>query len=132
MLQAIGTDRRPLGSVGEQAEALDLNVPTSGRGPKAKLWVLVWNNPSITGDEWAKILEKADDVELAVFQKEVGENGTPHFQGYIEMKKKGYHTAARAAVGGFGMSVQNAKAGRKKNFAYCTKEDTRVAGSLVC
>ena len=44
------------------------------------------------------------------------------------MKKKGYHTAVRSAVGGFGMSVQNAKAGRKKNFAYCTKEDTRVAG----
>ena len=40
------------------------------------------------------------------------------------MKKKGYHTAVRAAVGGFGMSVENAKAGRKKNFAYCTKEDT--------
>ena len=47
--------------------------------------------------------------------------------GYIELKKRGFHTAVRKAVGGFGMSVQNAKAGRKKNFAYCTKEDTRVA-----
>ena len=26
------------------------------------------------------------------------------------------------------MRVENAKAGRKKNFAYCTKDDTRVAG----
>ena len=55
VLQAVGTDRRPLGAVGEQSEALaadnNLNVPVSGRGPCARLWVVVWNNPSLTGDE---------------------------------------------------------------------------------
>lgn len=131
VLQAVGTDRRPLGSVGEQAEAIDLGIVTTGRGkqgPNCKNWVVVWNNPTLSGDEWAKVLEESPDIELAVFQKEVGENGTPHFQCYIELKKRGYHTAVRKAVGGFGMRVENAKAGRKKNFAYCTKEDTRVAG----
>ena len=132
VLQAVGTDRRPLGSVGEQAEAIaadvDLNIPVSGRGPYAKYWVVVWNNPSLNGDEWVKVLEHSPDIELAVFQKEVGENGTPHFQGYIEMKKRCFHTAVRSAVGGYGMRVENAKARRKKNFAYCTKDDTRVAG----
>ena len=65
---------------------------------------------------------------MAVFQKEVGANGTPHFQFYIEMKKRGFHTAVRKAIGNVGAALFNAKAGRKKNFAYCTKEDTRVAG----
>ena len=49
VLQAIGTDRKPLGSVGEQAEAIDLGIVTNGKnkqGPKAKLWVVVWNNPT--------------------------------------------------------------------------------------
>ena len=128
VLQAVGTDRRPLGSVGEQAEAIDLNIPSEGRGPCAKNWAFTWNNPSLSGEEWSDLISNAAGIELAVFQKEVGENGTPHFQGYVEMKKKGYHTAVRAALGGFGVCLFNAKSGRKKNFAYCTKDDTRVAG----
>ena len=89
---------------------------------------MVWNNPSLSGDAWAKVLEESPEIELAVFQKEVGANGTPHFQCYVELKKRGFHTAVRKAVGGFGMSVQKANANRKKNFDYCTKNDTRVAG----
>ena len=46
----------------------------------------------------------------------------------MELKKRGFHTAVRKAVGGFGMSVQKANANRKKDFAYRTKDDTRVAG----
>lgn len=118
------------GQVHPAVEAVEerLGIPASGRGPCAKCWCLTWNNPSLSGDEWAEVLRSCPDIAMGCFQKEVGESGTPHFQGYIEMKKKGYHTAVRAAVGGFGMTVQNAKSGRKKNFAYCTKEDTRVAG----
>ena len=83
VLQAIGTDRRPLGSVGEQAEAIDLGIVTTGKGkqgPNCKCWLGTWNNPSLSGDAWAKVLEESPDIELAVFQKEVGANGTPHFQ----------------------------------------------------
>ena len=68
---------------GKQAEAIDLGIVTTGKGkqgPNCKCWLGTWNNPSLSGDEWAKVLEESPDIELAVFQKEVGANGTPHFQ----------------------------------------------------
>ncbi len=44
-----------------------------------KRWILVWNNYP---DDWLKILD-VPEVSHFVFGREVGQNGTPHIQGYL-------------------------------------------------
>lgn len=72
---------------------------------------------------------KALDAKYIVYQYEIGKKGTPHFQGYIEMKracKRGY----------FGKRVDlfqrarldSARGSGDSNEEYCTKEDTRIEG----
>lgn len=47
---------------------------------QSKFWVYTLNNPEVPTD-WT------DKCKYAVYQNEVGENGTPHEQGYIELAR---------------------------------------------
>ena len=130
LVVTVENDRKPVGPVAVQES---LGVTSKGRGkqgPKAKCWCGTWNNPSLDGADLAKILNESEKIELAVFQLEVGENGTPHFQMYIELKDRGFHTAVRKAMGEAGdhVALFVAKGRRNANFDYCTKEDTRSKG----
>lgn len=51
------------------------------KGP-ARRWGFTWNNPTsrIDFSGW-------EDLRYAIYQSEVGENGTPHYQGYLEFSK---------------------------------------------
>ncbi len=80
---------------------------------------------------WEKLEEWRNFKELifVILQEEKGENGTTHFQGYLEMKKARkmvtmknmfgarYHWAARRGT-------------QAQAIAYCRKADTRVEGGL--
>lgn len=57
-------------------------MPKISANPRTKYWVFTINNPV------APPVFNADKVEYAVYQKEVGESGTPHYQGYVEFKDK--------------------------------------------
>lgn len=47
----------------------------------AKYHVFTINNPEAEPEAFCSKLESIPDIEYAVFQKEEGESGTPHFQG---------------------------------------------------
>lgn len=47
---------------------------------QSRKWVFTLNNPDIEGDTFMERL-KAHPMKAILFQKEVGESGTPHFQG---------------------------------------------------
>lgn len=85
----------------------------------SNVWCFTLNNPTTDRITWDPLL-----IGYAVYQKEVGEEGTPHFQGYVEAKKQmrlpqmikmfqAHWTVARRV---------------DKAHDYCLKEDTRVDG----
>lgn len=85
-------------------------------------WCFTINNPSgqIAFD---------DRVSYAVWQKEKGENGTEHFQGYLELKKKGRMSAVKALGGEMVRAHLERRRGTQEQArAYAMKEDTRLDG----
>lgn len=67
-------------------------------------------------------------ITFCVYQLEVGEQGTEHFQGYLELAGK--HSMKQLhEVAGFGRAHFEIRRGTSgQAVAYCTKEDTRVDG----
>lgn len=55
--------------------------------PNARIaWVFTVNNPSISKEELADDI--GEECKYLIIGDEVGDQGTPHFQGYLELKKK--------------------------------------------
>lgn len=59
--------------------------------PQAKDWVFTWNNPT---DDDILSIEKWN-YKYIVFQKEVGENGTAHLQGFVQFSAQTRITALK-------------------------------------
>lgn len=100
--------------------------PVDGRGPLAKHWVFTLNNPDGLLDPtlWP-------DCTYAVYQLEVGENGTEHFQGYVEFAKRIRMTALKKLSGLEGAHLDKRQGTPKQASEYAQKEDTRVEGPWV-
>lgn len=93
---------------------------------KARHALFTYNNPTHTPEDFQALLEAAERVRYAIFQLEVGENGTPHYQGYVE-----YSSPQRFSYfhNNFARCHLEKRAGtREQARDYCRKEDTRQAG----
>lgn len=94
----------------------------------ARGWCFTINNPD--DDEKDRILalveDEANPVEYVVFQLERGENGTPHYQGYVHLKEKKRFSQVRVLFPG--AHIEKRKGSVPQAVAYCQKEDTRVDG----
>jgi len=62
-----------------------------------------------------------------VYQRERGENGTAHIQGYIRFKKQHRFKAVKEWMGEE-LHIEQAKGTEGENRAYCTKSETRIEG----
>jgi len=89
----------------------------------AKCWLFTINNPTELLD-----LEDIPDVKRAVYQEEIGENGTHHLQGFVVFNKRKRITQVKEAIDDRA-HLEVAKGTQMQNYKYCTKDDTRVAGS---
>lgn len=56
------------------------------RESPVKAWCFTLNNPTITKEDLLQIL--SPHVYYAIIADEIGESGTPHLQGYLELNKK--------------------------------------------
>lgn len=86
---------------------------------QGKFWVFTLNNPTET-------ITFPDTVEYAVYQLEQGENGTRHYQGYVEFKKN-------IRLAGLKKFLKTAHWEKRRGTQaeardYCMKEDTRLEG----
>lgn len=91
--------------------------PTKQISP-AKRWCLTLNN--YTTDELNTISSIVPGLcDLAIIGKEVGENGTPHLQGYLEFKNK---LRPKNALTIDRIHWEKAKGNRSDNIKYCSKE----------
>lgn len=96
---------------------------TTGHIGTSRRWCFTLNNPKGLIDE--------DDIKswgatYVVYQEEVGESGTLHLQGYIEMPKS---VRCTHFVSGLrGSHFERAVGTPEQCKAYCTKDATRVGG----
>jgi len=88
---------------------------------QTKYWVFTTNNPQ------EQHVFDSDSVQFAVWQLERGEQGTLHFQGYVEFKASKRRAGCSKALGGRSY-VAPRRGSQADCIAYCTKEGGRVAG----
>lgn len=92
-------------------------------------WCFTLNNPTEEERSFFSNFQLGDYYNYMVFQEEKGENGTTHFQGYIETREKQrmswmqIHFNNRA-------HFEPRRGTQEEAIAYCKKEDTRVEGGM--
>lgn len=95
-------------------------------------WCWTWNNPTEELD--VDLLPKShrelwtEHLMFGVWQLEVGESGTTHYQGYFEFKKPQRMTMVKRLLGDETVHCEKRKGSQKQAYDYCTKEDSRVEG----
>lgn len=108
-----------------------VNVESVLERSSQRHWVFTFNNPAVTGDAYISSLAGKENVRYAIFQKEVGEGGTPHFQGYLELKKQTRFNAVKRLLGPFA-HIEPRRGTREQAKQYASKDDTRVEGPWEC
>jgi len=90
-------------------------------------WVFVWNNPdeALTVD----IVAEWDNIKCAVWQLEMGEEGTPHYQGYAEFSRNMRLAALKQLNNA--MHWQKRRGTRLQAYEYNSKEDSRLEGPFT-
>lgn len=92
----------------------------------SRSYCFTYNNPTHTPES---ILEKANAcsaIRYLVFQKEVGENGTPHYQGYLELARPQRITFLRREF--IECHYERRRGSRDQARDYARKDDTRTDG----
>ncbi len=83
--------------------------------------VFTWNNPTGTIDF------DVDRMQYLVYQEEVGESGTYHFQGYCEFTSPVSLNPCKEMLGGPTVHIERRRGTQAEAIAYCKKADTRIA-----
>lgn len=85
----------------------------------ARRWCFTYNNYDDS------VIERLKDFELMVvyliYGKEVGENGTPHLQGFFILKEKSRMNRIKSAIGDT-VHLESSKGSAKQASDYCRKE----------
>jgi len=90
-------------------------------GMQSKNWIFTWNNP-----EFELHLGTRDFISYLVYQKERGENGTVHYQGYLETSRRVRLSQLKDIHQGIHWEVR--RGSQAQAIAYATKCDTRIDG----
>lgn len=89
-------------------------------GSKSRNWCFTLNNPRTEQFEWPA------NIKYAVWQKEIGELGTVHLQGYLELgTPRGIHYM-RNVIPGAHFEIRRGTADDARD--YCMKVESRIAG----
>lgn len=101
--------------------------------PRGRYWCFTINNP--TEDEESRLhtlVTDNEDVTYVGWGKEVGESGTPHFQGYLELAGK-LRLGGVKLLAGFGRAhLELRKGTQEEAVTYCKKDGEYTEyGSLV-
>lgn len=90
----------------------------------SKAWCFTLNNPTSnsTPEEWT------DSVAYCVWQLEKGESGTPHLQGYLQLKKKGRLSFLKKLSSSAHWEMR--KFSHQDCVNYCTKESDEKSTRL--
>lgn len=95
----------------------------------ARSWCFTLNNPSRSGfyDDCELLdFELFESVRYAIYQLEIGESGTPHFQGYLELDRAQRLSYVKNIVPG--AHFESRRGTREQARDYCRKEEGRLDG----
>nr|WDW25930.1 MAG: replication-associated protein [Canine circovirus] len=95
-----------------------VNEQAARRAGACRRWCFTINNPTEAEMEAVKAL--APDAKYLVCGKEVGEQGTPHLQGFVNLKRTCRMGALKARLGGRG-HFEVARGDDCSNRDYCSK-----------
>ena len=93
------------------------------RVSQGKRWCFTYNNYTVTEMEQMEQVFK-QMCSGYIFEEEVGEEGTPHLQGYLEFSKKVRPFSLKLNKG---IHWEKAKGSRAQNIIYCSKDQGRLA-----
>lgn len=93
---------------------------TTNNKSRTRTWCFTLNNPT----ELLTLPEET--IKYAVWQKEQGAQGTPHYQGYIRFKSQRTFDQVRKLIPGAHLEV--ARGTDQDNRTYCTKVEGRLEG----
>lgn len=86
---------------------------------KAKNWCFVWNNYEEKSIQEILVPTFNEVCEKFIFEKEIGENGTKHLQGFIVLKDKARPSELKLAKE---IHWEKCKGTEKENIMYCSKD----------
>jgi len=96
---------------------------------RSRNWVITVNNPRerdlLAFLAWAD--PDAKQIRFAAGQLERGAEGTPHFQAVVQFNAQKSFSAAKRILGD-GAHIEPMRGTIDQAIAYCTKEETRIAG----
>lgn len=93
---------------------------------RGRNWLFTENNPELSSDEFELALKSWSDLRFYVFQLESGENGTPHYQGYVEFSKPVRFSRLSSYLP---RAHWEPRRGTSSDcIRYCSKLDTRLEG----
>jgi len=102
-------------------------MPRTPRPPAAKHWCFTLNNPTCSADSLLEACQ-AFGLTYAVFQEELSESGTRHFQGYLEFTGKQRLTALKKLLHMDRAHFSKRRGTRNEARDYAMKDDTRTDG----
>lgn len=85
-------------------------------------WSWTWNNYTQDDEYYLADMVLQKTVKFAIWGYEVGEQGTPHLQGYIEFKKRISFELVRKKFRN--NHIEPARSDKAANIKYCTKDWT--------
>lgn len=97
----------------------------SGRDGHSKYWCWTLNNPTITEMESIDQLVSGDGstgISYVIYGKEIGEKGTPHFQGYLELNKRVRISYLKKVPGLARAHFERRRGEQGEAIAYCKKD----------
>lgn len=95
------------------------------RNTRSRRWCFTVNNPTEQVTE--SLSELGDIATYLVYQKEQGENETPHYQGYVEFNNRKQGSTVKNLIGS-NPHLEVAKGTPKQASEYCKKEEGRLEG----
>ncbi len=101
-------------------------LPTSSAGMTSQLMncCFTHNNPE------DMLMFDPETMVYLVYQEEIGESGTYHFQGYCEFTKRLTFNTAKTVLGGAQVHVERRRGTQAQAIAYCKDEAKRVAHTV--
>ncbi|AYP28862.1 MAG: putative viral replication protein [Cressdnaviricota sp.] len=91
----------------------------------SRFWCFTLNNPVDPRINWSALSK----VQYAVWQRECGESGTEHYQGYVECTSSVRYSYFKAALPG--AHWERRMGTREQARDYCQKDDSRVDGPWI-